>query len=158
MGWSQFRWSQTTIAAADTKALVAGLVITSTLDLTLLRIRGMLAVAPDQNSTTEDQVGALGVIVVTTDAFAAGAASVPGPISDVGSDWMLWMPFVQRFNVVTAIGTHVDFNTQYVIDNKAQRIMEPGETLAIVVESGSESEGFITSAQGRILSRVRGTR
>jgi hypothetical protein len=130
----------------------------SSFDLTILRIRGLFTVSSDQNSTTEDQVGVMGAIIVSDNAFAAGAASVPGPIADAADHWMLWMPFIHRYNVVTAVGVMEGFAHQHPVDNKAQRVIEAGETLAFIVESGSESEGFITSWKGRILTRLRGTR
>ncbi len=43
----------------------------------------------DQITASEFVVGAFGMLVVSEDAFAAGAASIPGPFTDAGSD--LWM-------------------------------------------------------------------
>jgi hypothetical protein len=45
----------------------------------------------------------------------------------------------------------------YVIDGKAQRVVQPDETIAFVLETNSESEGLIYQVIGRVLSRVRGT-
>jgi len=124
----------------------------------ILRIRGMFAIWSDQVAASEDQVGALGAIVVTDDAAAVGATAVPGPVTDKSAEWFFMMPFIQRINVATAVGLEPHFEHQYVVDGKAQRIIGPLETIAIVVESQAESDGFVASMQGRILSRIRGTR
>jgi len=155
--WSSVSDARTTTAAASTKTLLFANTATVALDLTILRIRFILSVESDQVAASEDQIGALGAIVITEDAFAAGATAVPGPVSDPSADFMCFFSFIQRLNVGTAVGLEPQFNTSYNVDVKSRRIVEPDEVLAWVVESGSESEGFITSMQGRILTRIRGT-
>ena len=95
--------------------------------------------------------------MVTDQAFATGITAIPGPISDVSNDWIIYQPFAQRFTLLTAVGFVVDSSLDYVIDGKAQRVVQPDETIAFVLETNSESEGLIYQVIGRVLSRVRGT-
>ena len=38
--------------------------------------------------------GAIGFIVTTAEAFAAGIGSLPTPLDDAENDWYVWEPFV----------------------------------------------------------------
>ncbi len=156
--WSTFSDVETNVSGASVKVLLVGLTSTVALDVTVLRVRSNLFIASDQNAASEHQVGAFGAIVVTDDAFAAGASAVPGPITDPGADWFVYQPFANANNFSTAVGFQTRSNTEYVIDSKAKRILEPQETIAMVIESTSDSDGFNTLHVGRILTAVRGTR
>ncbi len=158
LDWSSFGFQQNSITGGGSKTLLTTFVSQLALELTIVRIRGICAVWSDQVAASEDQVGALGFIVVTDDAAAAGATAVPGPVTDKTADWFFMLNFIQRINVGTAVGIEPHFEHQYAVDGKAQRIIEPAETIAMVAESQAESDGFVISMQGRVLSRVRGTR
>jgi hypothetical protein len=157
--WSDVSDAQTTIAAG-TKTLLFTLTPTVPIDSTIVRMRFNILIRSDQSTTPEDIVGAMGVIVVSNDAAAAGAASLPGPTSDVSADWFVYQPFCQRFSFTTAIGRTQNgtAGVQYAVDSKSKRILQgTDESLAFMIEPHSDSEGFITVQQGRMLSRVRGT-
>jgi len=156
--WSDFSDVEIVVVGPSTKTLLAGHTASVALDLTILRIRLQLAVKTDQVAAGEIQAGAFGCIVVTDDAFAAGVSAIPGPISDAAADWMLYHPFWQFFAFSDATGFQHNAGNSMTVDSKAKRVIEPNETLAIVVESNSDSEGFSIGFQGRILTRLRGTR
>ncbi len=160
MRWTPGEVDPTTIGAASTKVLLASFTNTIGIDQTVLRIRGNLHVASDQLLASEVMVGVFGMIMVTEDAFSAGAASVPGPISDGDADWILWHPFTVRQFFASAIGFDTPAGQEYVLDTKAKRIFEGGGTkrLAVVGETSSNSQGLVISAQFRLLSQIRGTR
>ncbi len=66
------------------------------IDETILRTVGVLSIRSDQIAAPEEQVGAFGMIKVTDLAIAAGAASIPGPVTDIGDDgWFVHVPFAQ---------------------------------------------------------------
>ena len=157
--WNDVSDVQTSVVAG-TKTLLFGLTPSVAIDSTILRVRLMMLITSDQSIAGEDQVGAFGFIIVTNAALAAGAASIPGPVSDVSADWFVYQPFVQRFRHSSSIGMTQNgtFGVQYDIDSKAKRILQgTDESIAVMIEPSSDSEGFQTVLQGRMLTRVRGT-
>ncbi len=80
-------------------------------------------------------IGAIGCGIVSDQAFAAGAASIPGPWTDQDwSGWFVWMPWAFRFEFTTDIGRLIGSFTQ-VIDSKAMRKVQPNETVVWMAES-----------------------
>ncbi len=157
--WSNTSFIDTAVSGSSTKVLIGGLTPGAALDFTILRIRGVFGIKSDQSAADEDQLGALGFIIVNADAFTVGITAIPGPITDASADWFLWMPFAHSFEFSTGVGSMADFRHEHVIDNKAQRVFQGTEKrVAIVVESTSASFGFDINIIARILSRVRGTR
>ncbi len=147
------------VAGSGTKVLAGSLSLSNAnIDETVLRTVGMIAVTSDQVIATEDQIGAFGLIVVNERAIAAGAASIPGPITDISDDgWFVHVPFSQEFTFITAAGFHPSGSTEHKFDFKSKRIVEDGFAIAIMYESTSNSEGFVSEHIFRLLSMVRGT-
>jgi len=158
LDWSVFSDVETNVSGPSVKVLLNGFVGVPEIDQTVLRVRAALWIVTDQIIAGENQIGAWGAIVVTDDAFAAGVTAVPGPVSDAGSDWFVYQPFAQKFLFSTAAAFHANAANQIMVDSKAKRIVERNETIAVVVESSSDSEGFNFLYQGRILSKITGTR
>ncbi len=129
----------TALAAVTTANLGGGLALSgiSTGPFTIIRIRGLLSIATDQEAQSEVQVGALGITVVTLRAAAAGVASLPRPQSDPFADWMLYESFAQRFRFVSGVGVGWRTVHQYVLDSKAMRKIDaPSEqSLAVMIEN-----------------------
>ena len=147
------------ITTASTKTLIASFVLSnSNIDETILRTLGLLTVRSDQDASSEDQQGAFGMIVVSDTAVAAGAASIPGPLTDIADDgWFVHVPFNERFLFKSATGVNPDMNHQYQFDFKSKRVIEDGSSIALMVETSSGSEGILISLILRMLSMVRGT-
>ncbi len=100
---------------------------------TLTRLRGNVLVSLDGPSDGDGSVVAVGLILVTTDALAAGAASVPGPSSDADASW-IWHAFLP-VHVQAAIAGE-EFVARAVIDSKAMRRIKGGnESLVWVIEN-----------------------
>ena len=100
-------------------------------------------------------MGAFGLIVVTETALAAGAASIPGPASDVGNDgWLTYVPFAQQ----SLVGSPGPPSVQYFFDSRAKRIVHDGDVVAIMVENIHATHGLSIISAFRQLSQVRGTR
>ncbi len=148
----------TTVAPA-TKVLFAGISPSNPgIDETILRTVGVVAVASDQAAADEQQIGAFGIVPVTDLAFAAGAASVPGPITDSSDDgWYVYVPFAQLFAFADATGFVSNKATIYQFDSRAKRILAEGTTMALMFENASASFGFNIAVNFRTLSMVRGT-
>ena len=64
---------------------------------------------------------ALGIGIVSADAFAVGSTAMPGPITDPGWDWM----YVNYFGAITGATTTEVFEgnafRNLVVDTKAMR-------------------------------------
>ncbi len=102
---------------------------------TIVRTRGILTVEPQAFSADLDIIGALGIGIVSNEAFGAGAAAIPGPWTDAGWDgWFVWIPFAWRFEVTTDIGRLIA-SVSYDIDSKAMRKVGTLETVVVMVES-----------------------
>jgi len=73
--------------------------------------------------------------IVSSEAFAAGVASVPEPYADSDwGGWMVWRSFCYRLQFEDGTGVqYPDWN--FEIDSKAMRKVTPNETLVIVAES-----------------------
>jgi len=84
---------------------------------------------------------AVGMGIVTGEAFAAGVASVPSPIGDL--DWDGWM-YHQFFDVRSVTNTLADgvnavgASVMLPIDVKSQRILRSDDRLMAVVEGEVE--------------------
>ena len=157
--WSSSVQAAPTTVAAATKVLMGSLILSNTnIDETILRVVGQLAVKTDQLSASEDQIGAFGMIVVSSRALTAGAASIPGPFSDGADDWFVYVPIGQSFGFGSASAFDSQHATRYMIDSKAKRVVTEGRGIAIMVENGHASAGFQAFRSIRMLGMVRGTR
>ena len=103
---------------------------------TIVRTRGLLLVRPQGFGADLDMQGALGIGIVSDQAFAAGAGSVPGPWTDADWDgWFVWQPWALRVEFSDATGVLVPANVNWEIDSKAMRKVQFNETVVIVAES-----------------------
>ena len=92
----------------------------------------------DQQAATEDQLGAVGMHIANNNAVTAGAASLLGPVTDQNDDaWFLWHPIVQRFRFLTASGFDGSDGHLYLIDSRAQRKLQEGESAVLMIENSS---------------------
>ena len=91
--------------------------------------------------------------IVSAQAFAAGAASIPGPYSQ--ADWDGW--FVHGFwsyqqTVAGTAGTLLLSSREYVIDSKAMRKIQGSDVLVVMAES--QASAAEVSIQFRMLLKV----
>ncbi len=105
--------------------------------LTLMRTRGMVSIRPTSTAATGDFVGAIGMAVVSTEASAAGVASMPEPYTDADwGGWFVWRSFAYAWDVTTDIGRAIS-SWNMEIDSKAMRKIAPNETVVTIAESFS---------------------
>ena len=112
--------------------------LTIGIQATVVRLRGVFDVFLTSAASIGDGfIGAVGVCLVNSDAFAAGVGSVPGPLTD--SNWDAW--FYHRFFSLHALtatladGVNgVAAHERFQIDSKAMRKWDPAETLTMVVD------------------------
>ncbi len=146
-GPSRTNWSRLVTAGfqtvpAATKVLLATFVLDNDgISETVRRTRGQVAVGSDQGAAYESQVGALGIMKVNDVALTAGAASIPGPVTEAADDgWFVWQPVTSSGD--NGGGGISDTSVLYQFDSKAMRTVEQGFGLAVMFENGSATDGL----------------
>jgi len=148
--WSHLQIA-VTVVPAGTKVLLGFFFLDTAFEETVVRVRGTMSINTDQTASLETQQGALGFIRVTDRAIVAGAASIPGPVTDGDDDgWFVWVPFSHES--LTSIGPEAA--RIYPIDSKAQRIVREGQQLAVMLENAGP-HGLRVTLMLRALSRFR---
>ncbi len=128
------------------------------IDETLLRTIGTLGVVSDQVAADEEQIGAIGICLVTDTVAGIGVASMPDPVTDVGDDiWVVHLSFAYSFQFSSATGFNPDHMHTTRFDQRAKRIMHSGQSMVVIVANASASFGFNVILQLRQLWMVRGT-
>ena len=109
---------------------------TATTRVTIARLRGSCFAHLDSGAITEGALVGIGLILVKEEAFTVGGvASMPSPLSDANQSW-LWHQVIVLGPSVSATddGGDMSRNARILIDSKAQRKMQAGDTLAFVSE------------------------
>ena len=121
-----------TAIGADTKVLRTTFALSNSgIGETIRRSVGHMYVRSDQVAATEDWRGAFGMIVVSDLAIAAGAASIPGPVTDANDDgWFVWQAFNGAQGIDSQLTGHV-----FTFDSRAMRRVEEGFTVAMMIEA-----------------------
>ena len=145
----------------NTKTLLGSITLSNPgIEETIIRVVGWIFIQSDQLAASEYVNGAFGLIRVTDLAVAAGAASIPGPVTD-GSDsgWFVHVPFVDAITVGDATGFNEGSSSGLfrTFDFKSKRILSTGEAFAIMAENNSASAGLQIGFGIRVLGMVRGT-
>ncbi len=129
------------LPVADSVLLAQG--FAPTRSATVLRMLGSYTLVPlgaGAFAANDEAIitGAIGV--VSSDAFAAGAASMPDPVDDAGYPWLFW-----KSTTVHLQGTTVDdLNGPSAVaridfDIKSMRKMKAAETLAFIFQYSNAS-------------------
>jgi len=154
--WIGLGGTEAPLAGTSTAVLAAGFSAT-TLSLrpfTIVRTHVYLSVASDQQLAVESFQMAYGHAIVSDQAFAIGVTAVPTPQTDHDSDlWMVHQWIGGRLQFATAAGFG-EYSKTVEIDSKAMRKVEEGQDIAIVIESGSGSEGMRVFKAGRLLIKL----
>ncbi len=101
----------------------------------MVRVRGYAVFHPTAFTTDQEFGGAYGLGVVSDEALAAGATSIPRPFDD--DDWTGWLVhgfYAGRFEFASGVGI-MNFDVHHIIDSKAMRKVRPNEALVWVCES-----------------------
>ena len=133
--------------APGTKVLLASSANTQA-DTVVRSYLGLL-VQSDQIAAAEEGVGAIGVALVSADAFAAGVASLPGPTSDFDFPW--WMHGFLPWSIVNGVA-YSAFSGE--LETKSQRKTKPAQTLVLVAENPHGSFGMELVFGWRLLSML----
>ena len=120
---------------------------------TVIRTHLEVAMNTDQIIASEDQIGAVGMCVVSDQAVAIGAMAVPTPVTDLDSDlWFVHQLMFGEFVFMTAAGFQARTSVRTTIDSKAMRKVDDSEDLIMVAQSSSAlGEGITMITGGRLL-------
>ena len=101
---------------------------------TVVRTRGQVGIRPNVVSADLDVVGALGLGIVSAQAFGIGITAVPGPFTDADWDgWFVWRSFSYRFEATAGVDVAIDWG--FEVDSKAMRKVADNEVVVVVAES-----------------------
>ena len=144
-----------TTIGADASSLIGSLNATALLarPFTIVRTHLMFHVESDQSVASESPVGALGMMIVSDEAIAAGSSAIPDPVADSDAPWYVWQPFQVQFELGDATGFTTNGGRQYMIDSKAMRKVGNNEDIAFVLEE-IDTFGVIIRLLGRFLIKL----
>ena len=108
---------------------------------TVRRVRGRIILFSDQITNHELIQGAMGFSVVKDIAAAAGAASLPGPITEQNDDnWFVWESLHALSSVAdnqAPAAGHGSVGGVIEFDSKAMRRTEEGDQIVIMFENSN---------------------
>ena len=115
----------------------------------------MLVIHSDQVIVTEDTRGSFGAIVVSEQASAAGAASVPAPSIEPDGEWYVHEGWTHRFQFDSASGFESSAGTRIQVDSKAMRKVESNKDIVFVGENQAAAAlGVQMTGSGRMLIKL----
>ena len=153
-------WSSTASLTGMTVVPAGSAVLFSVLtpslpEQTIVRSRGVFFFQSDQLASTEQQLGAVGVGVVTEQAAGIGVTAIPHPVTDADDGlWFVHRYFASGLALASAVGFDPREGQMLEIDSKAMRKVGGNERLVIVVENISSSFGLQAWLQMRFLSKL----
>ncbi len=123
---------------------------------TIVRTRGILQLASDQEAADETYMAHLGMAIVSDQALAVGVTAVPNPIADADSDmWFLYESMASSMRFGDATGFVDGAGVFRIFDNKAMRKVEDGQDIAVVVENeATPFDGCVLVKKGRQLIKL----
>ncbi len=138
---------------------LASFVVDSSLDasglakrpFTVTRMVGSITIYSDQAGAVEHPLGAVGALVASDKAVTTGATAIPDPVTNVGSDlWFMYMAFAgPQSTAIDGPGPLV-----WSFDSRAQRKVQEGDDLAIVVANANAVDGLRYTLNYRILVKL----
>jgi len=154
--WIAPAFTSTTVAPGtpviDTSLNAAALALRP---FTIVRVRGVVVIASDQQAATEAQMAAYGEAVVSEQASAIGVTAVPTPVADGGSDlFYVYQLLLNRFKFVSSIGFDGTEGQVYTIDSKAMRKVEDGQDVVGVIEASATGNGTQILVSTRLLVKL----
>ncbi len=102
---------------------------------TALRQRGRFLFRAVPDAAADDDIAAIGIIVVSDNAVGQGGASVPGPINDPDAPW-LWHNYVPLAGGASTAEDpeSIGLNVYVDLDSRAMRKVDRNEAIVLVAE------------------------
>ena len=152
--WASFQMSSAyTSLAAATAVIFAS--FTSGDPETIIRVVGELNVQSDQAAGSERPFGAIGLCVVSDQAFAIGVSAMPTPATDPESDlWLMhcfWHVSVAEAGTVASLS---NISQSVDLSSKAARKVNADQTVVLIMENVSGTHGCEFDIGMRLLSKL----
>ena len=153
------QWAGSTPQTAFTALAASSVVLTQIFTPfdggeTVVRTRGLFGWQTDTINATEDQMGAVGIGIVSEQAASLGVTAVPHPDFDAGWGGWLWHSyFASSFKQATAASFIGDSFNRIVIDSKAMRKVGDNERLVFVCQNSSTT-GMVFYDSFRLYSKA----
>ena len=129
--WTGFLFSTLNLTA-DSMNLAGSLAANET--QTIMRMIGEYLISPTTAPAADDAVViTVAFGIVSTDAFAAGAASVPDPAAEPEYPWLYWAEHPLSFDLSAAF-TSVAGAVRHTYDIRSMRKLRRGQSLARIVQ------------------------
>ncbi len=117
---------------------------------TIIRTRGLFYAESDQVAANEHPNGAFGFALVRDPAAAAGIISIPTPLTEQDDEsWFVWQAYQAAYHVDAAGSTASPHRIEF--DSKAQRKVQEGDTMVVVVQNSGSGHGIEFSINFRML-------
>ena len=143
----------TLVAVAGSSAVLLTVFLPGDNGVTVVRTRGVFGWKTDQIAANEDQMGAVGIGLVSAQAVSVGITALPHPSTDSGWDGWLWHSyFVSSFSFITGVGFEPNMLHLLEIDSKAMRKVSNEMRLVTVVENDN-TDGISVYSASRILTK-----
>ncbi len=146
-----------TVVAGNSKVLLltlnaAGLLLRP---FTVVRTRLLLHVESDQVAANEKTRGAMGIMVVSDEAAAAGVGSIPGPGTEFSAPWFVWEPYSTSFLFGTGVGFENSVGRFITVDSKSMRKVGANEDVVVVATNAeTAANGILMTIFGRMLVKL----
>ena len=141
------------VAGSKTMVLSLNAAALAARPFTIIRTRFLLQYTSDQLAASEAPQANFGIIVVSDQAVAAGAASVPGPTTNTDAPWFVHEGLIADFIFGDGTGFHTAGGYVTKVDSKAMRKVGQNEDVAFMVEQRA-ALGAIIALQGRMLVKL----
>ena len=116
--------------------LGSGIILSTETQATIVRLRGSLVAYLTATSAANDGFHcAIGVGLVSDEAFAVGVASIPGPLTEADNEiWMYHRFFDIHSPTATLASADVSQSVAFEVDSKAMRKWDDDKTLVAMLE------------------------
>ncbi len=121
---------------------------------TIIRTRLKILFVSDQVAAAETPQGVFAKIVISDQASAAGAASIPGPVTNPDAPFHVYEPLISEFLFGTAVGFQdAPGGSVNDVDSKSMRKVGANEDVATLVELRT-ALGASVAVEGRTLVKL----
>jgi len=156
--WLDIAPTRTVLAAATTAALV-NVGATGFLEqrpFTIVRTRGFISLASDQDSAAEAYDAGIGMAIVQRTATNIGVTAVPTPLTDLSSDAFFMLELMGGlFTFVSGVGVDAQgLGAARKYDSRAMRKVADEEDIAVTIETSGISLGCTLYHVGRVLIKL----
>ena len=125
-----------TTGTVATVPVVTEATLENTPNPTLIRIHGTVYAHVTARTAAGDScILGLGIMAQSRVAIAAGVASMPAPITDIGSPWIWHRQIVLDSLVAPPNGTDIGGNVRIIVDNKSMRKFDLNQGLQIILQN-----------------------